>query len=190
MNEKINKADIAQLIKMVREDDEEAFELLLAKYRPLIESALDRFCGTELAKPHREDLRQEATLVFYNAILNYDLDNEDVEFGLYAKICVNNALISQIRRLSKKCAEQLFEDTDEKDASLTEEPSSKIIEIESFERLDSVIRKNLSELEYRVWYRYASGQTAREIGKALGKSEKSVSNAIYRIRKKLREVLA
>ena len=189
MIEKSAKAEISCLIKKVREDDGEAFELLLARYKPLIETAVDKFSSSDIAKPHKDDLRQEATLVFYNAILNYDLDNEDVEFGLYAKICVNNALISQIRKLGKKSAEQFLDSAEREDSAIAEEPSQKIIEIESFERLDAVIRANLSQLEYRVWYRYASGLTARDIGKALGKSEKSVSNAIYRIRKKLRQLL-
>ena len=113
-----------------------------------------------------------------------------MEFGLYAKICVTNALISQMRNLKKLSAERFADVIDESQASLEDEPASRIIEEESLQRIDSVIRDNLSSLEYRVWCLYAAGRTAREIGDIVGKSEKSVSNAVYRIRKKLRQLLS
>ena len=70
-----------------------------------------------------------------------------------------------------------------------EDPSLRVLEQESLKTLYSVIRDNLSELEYRVWKMYMSGLTARQIGDSIGKDERSVSNAIYRIRKKLRATL-
>lgn len=185
-----NKSHVVELIEKVRQDDEGAFEQMLHMYKPLLDAAVLRFSKDELSKPHEEDLRQEATVVFYNAILNYDIENDGVEFGLYAKICVTNALISQMRSLRKRSAEQLADVIDDSRVSLDDEPSSRIIEEESLQRIDSVIRDNLSPLEYRVWCLYAAGKTAREIGDIVGKGEKSVSNAVYRIRKKLRELLS
>ena len=102
MNENKNRAEVNELIGQVREGNQEAFARMLEMYRPLLDSAVARFCKDEL---FREDLYQEAVLVFYNAILNYDLENEGVEFGLYAKICVTNTLISQGRMLEKRRAE-------------------------------------------------------------------------------------
>ena len=185
-----NKSRVVELIGKVRQDDEEAFEQMLHMYKPLLDAAVFRFSKDELSKPHEEDLRQEATLVFYNAILNYDLENDGVDFGLYAKICVTNALISQMRNLRKRSAEQFADVIDESRAPLDDEPSRRIIEEESLERIDSVIRENLSSLEYRVWCLYAAGRSTRQIGEIVGKSEKSVSNAVYRIRKKLRQLLS
>ena len=183
------RSEIVDLIIKVRKGDQGAFELLLGKYAPLLDAAVIRFTGAEHTKAYAEDLRQEATLVFYNAILNYDIDNEGVEFGLYAKICVNNALISQLRTLDKAKTEQLKEEIIETETSAVDEPSKSIIEHESLERIDSIIKENLSSFEYCVWCLYASGRTAREIGEFVGKSEKSVSNAVYRIRRKLRALL-
>ena len=71
----------------------------------------------------------------------------------------------------------------------SEDPSVKILEQESLRSLYSVIRGNLSKFEYSIWQLYMSGRTARQIGNILGKDEKSVTNAIYRIRKKLRALL-
>lgn len=185
-----NKTKVVDLIGKVRQDDEGAFEQMLQMYKPLLDAAVSKFSKDELSRPHEEDLRQEATLVFYNAILNYDLENDGVEFGLYAKICVTNALISQMRNLKKRSAEQCVDTIDEGSAVSDDEPVSHIIEQESLQRIDGVIRENLSAFEYRVWCLYATGRTAREIGDVVGKSEKSVANAVYRIRKKLRQLLS
>ncbi len=189
MNGNKNRTEVNGLIERVREDDQGAFVRMLEIYKPLIDAAVSRFCKDEPAKWFKEDLRQEAVLVFYNAILNYDLENHGVEFGLYAKICVTNALISQLKSFEKLRAESPVPIIGEEGMSESEEPSARIIEQESLRRIDSVIRGNLSDYEYRVWCLYASGKTAREIGGIVGNSEKSVANAVYRIRKKLRTLL-
>ena len=178
------------LIALVREGDGRAFEVLLQRYNPLIEASVAKCLEDELYSLYREDLIQEATVVFYNAILTYDMDQHEVEFGLYAKICVSNALISQLRVLKKRNAERLSETSDDGlFANCSEDPSLRILEQESLKSLYSVIRGNLSEFEYRVWQLYISGRTAREIGKLTDKDERSINNAIYRIRKKLRAQL-
>ena len=183
------KTDISSLIKAVRVGDQAAFEQILLRYRPLIESVITRYSNDEISKLNEEDIRQEATLVFYNAILNYDLENDGVEFGLYAKICVKNAVISQLRHLSKIKAEQFSCEFEDSISEREDEPSGRVIERESLQRIDSLIRAALSDFEYRVWCLYASGKTAAEIAQFVGKSKKSIENAVFRIRKKLRHTL-
>ena len=185
-----DSAQISALINRVRMGDQNAFALLLESYNPLIESLITRFSNGDGAEMPREDLRQEATVGFYHAILAYDLDQSEVEFGLYAKICISNALISQFRRQKRRTPELLTESLNTAFlVHASDDPSMEILEEERVKTLYSVIRKNLSDLEYRIWQFYMSGYTARDIGKAVGKDEKSVSNAIYRIRKKLRALL-
>ena len=121
---------------------------------------------------HEDDLRQEATVVFYNSILTYDLEQHEVEFGLYAKICISNALISQVRRLQRRNAERLSEASDEGLFGWDrEDPSVRILEQESLKSLYSIIRGNLSEFEYEIWQLYTSGRTAKQIGEMVGKDE-------------------
>ncbi|MBO5270340.1 MAG: hypothetical protein J6B77_06115, partial [Clostridia bacterium] len=43
-----------------------------------------------------------------------------------------------------------------------------------------------SPFEFSIWQYYVGGSSAKEIAVALGKNEKAVSNAIGRIRKKLK----
>ena len=190
MSEQAQKIDTTVLISRVKNGDDAAFVALLDRYSPLIEAAVARYTTEDLSRSHAEDLRQEATVVFYNSILAYDIEQHEVDFGLYARICISNALVSQIRQLNKRRPERLSETPEESlFANDSEEPSVRILEQESLRELYSVIRGSLSEFEYRVWQMYMSGRSAKHIGAIVGKDEKAVSNAIYRIRKKLRALL-
>ena len=186
----VDKNEIICMIKKVRQGDQDCFSELVKIYDPLIESQVSKFYDAYDGGASREDLRQEAILKFYNAIHTYDIEQSEVEFGLYSKICISNALVSQLRLHKKHTAEQLTDST----ASMflvhdSEDPSDRVLEEERVKALYSVIRKNLSSFEYNIWCLYMSGRTAKEIGDAVNKDEKSVWNAVYRIRRKLRAFL-
>ncbi len=180
------RAQTLACIQAVREGSQESFSSLLEQYRPLLERAVARFASRQVAELNREDLWQEATLVFYHSILTYDTEQSEVEFGLYAKICINNGLVSRLRSLTVRDELPLSESL-EHPAS---DPTERILEEEGLEQLDGLIRTHLSEYEYRVWRLYVSGKRASDIGALIGRDEKSVANAIYRIRKKLRAALS
>ena len=189
-----DKQDLYALIRAVSGEDSEerqtAFEELLRRYEPLLVSQVAKFSESNASDFLREDLYQEATVAFYHSILAYDTDQTEVEFGLYAKICISNALVSQLRKWKHRPCEPLAESEHENFfIHESEDPSESILEQERVNALCLVIRNNLSAFEYRVWQYYMSGRTAGEIARLVGKEEKSISNAIYRIRKKLRAVL-
>ena len=187
MNSANRKNDIRSLIVAVREGDQDAFVALLEQYKPLLESSVAKFSSDEAFSLYFEDLRQEASLVFYNSILAYDLEQTEVEFGLFAKICIYNALVSVLRSHKKRSAEQLAQSPEKmQDEQDFEDPTSMMLEQERLKSLYAVIRKNLSDFEYTIWQLYMSGRSASEIASLLSTDKKSVSNAIYRIRRKLR----
>jgi len=185
------KIDLIAHILNVRKDNQESFAVLLKKYTPLIESLLSRYFDSETTKEQADDLRQEATLVFYNSILNFDVEQKEVEFGLYAKICITNALISQLRVQKRKKSVLFLDNCDVQflSGNVSEDPAERLVEEENLSRMYSVIKKNLSEFELDVWQLYMVGKTSVEIGKKFGRDAKSINNAIYRIRKKLRALL-
>jgi RNA polymerase sporulation-specific sigma factor len=55
--------------------------------------------------------------------------------------------------------------------------------------LKEQIEKKLSQYENEVWSYYVNGYSSREIATKLGSSEKSIDNAIFRIRRKLKTLL-
>ena len=189
MISKKSKEELNKLIISVRNGDQKAFVLLLQQYSPLIEASVNMFCSEGSSSNDKDDFRQEASVAFYNSVLTYDLEQSNVEFGLYAKICVCNALISQIR-IAKRIPSEIQELSEDLiSVEPNEDPSSKLLEEERLSFLFQIIRNTLSRYEYKVWKLYLSGCSTSEIAKELNTDSKSISNAIYRIRVKLRESL-
>ncbi len=185
-----NNNDIRALILSVRDGDQKAFNRLLEQYKPLIDSSVNRFSSDESFGLYREDLLQEASVVFYNSILAYDLEQNEVEFGLFAKVCIHNALVSQLRVLKKRAAETVT--TTAEDPLFvqdSDDPTTKVLEQERLKSVYAVIRKNLSDYEYTVWQLYIAGRSSAGIASLLKTDKRSIDNAIYRIRKKLRALL-
>ena len=170
----------------------EAHLALCAKYRPLLESSLAHFESYELTKQERADMREEAERVFLGAISSFDTEQEAVDFGLYAKICLRNGLISEWRHLSvrrRNSALSLEDALGEDEIADTDDPAAHMIRDENFRQLCRTVRGHLSDFENRVWWQYVTGVSVSDIARELGRDERSVHNAIYRIRRKLRERL-
>ena len=181
---------VKNLILQVRKENQEAFEEMLQLYDPLITSFVNRFWRNDVTEQDAEDLKQELTLVFYNSILSYDLGQNDVSFGLYAKICLNNALITQIRAMKKRKGTEMLslesEDWISDEHENQEDPAVALIKREEMRELNRRIDRALSDFENKVWRSYVAGCSSREIAQTLGKSEKSIDNAIFRVRQKLK----
>ncbi len=181
-------AETLALIDRVKQSDSVAFTLLSEKYSTVVASTaavtsakLSAMGKTSFAV---EDLRQEATLALFKAAQRYDTAMADrVTFGLYAKICIRNAMVSLLRREAALMRRQ--KNAEEKNTHVPDIGSG----IADRLALDGLLKRgraSLSEYEAKVLDEYISGKTAREIAKEVGQSPKSVSNAIYRIKVKLR----
>ena len=173
------------LINAARAGDESAFEALLEAYEPLIDSMSRSFANVEDDSESGEDLRQEACIALYRAVQSYDSTQVEVSFGLYAKMCVRNRLISYTRKLRRRESVLPLEER----IKTEEDVAQGVVAEEAYMELYRRIEEVLSPYESHVWWLYLSGQTTGAIAAKLGKDERSVQNAIYRIRKKLRAAL-
>ena len=75
---------------------------------------------------------------------------------------------------------------EEIDLASKNEPEADWIEKETFSNMKKRIFEILSEFELEVLRLYLNGFSYKIIGEKLGKTEKSVGNALSRVRKKLR----
>lgn len=183
---------VRELVLQAQAGSREAYLSLLSKYRPLLESSVARFGASEMTDQERADMREEAERVFLGAVSTYDTEQEGVDLGLYAKICLRNGLISEWRHLTAlrrvailPLGEGFSDDVTDPDP----DPARQMMEDERFGQLCRTVRGHLSAFENRVWWQYVTGVSVSDIAGELGKDERSVHNAIYRIRKKLREKL-
>ncbi len=178
---------VRALILQIRSSDADAqsgFDLLMERYLPLIEKTVERFSDVLVSDTDRDDLRQEALMSLYRAAMSFDLSQDKVSFGLYAQICMTNRMVSYVRAYEKRRDEQILP-IDEQICS-DETPISALEEEERVRCTYEVIRRVLSPFEYKVWCHYVGGSLVSEISALVRKDEKSVSNAISRIRRKLR----
>lgn len=187
----VNKTeDIYELIELVCNGDSGAFSLLVEKYKPMLKKILNSYASEEMSKEDREDLEQEELIAFYRAIINFDRNQDGVEFGLYAKICITNSMISLRRATAKKNNEALTGDDFINSITDPDGEVSAFFENRENERiLGEQIEKTLSPYENEVWSFYVNGYSSKEIAIKLCSNEKSINNAIFRIRKKLKILL-
>lgn len=195
------ESEIVELISRVKQNDESAFSELCDKYRTMTEAAVHRFMPSfkDGGEYGIDDLRQYAAVALYRAAETYDPDAEKkgkaVSFGLYAKICVNNALISVFRKyrsVRKKSVRKSSENENEINRSgklRLSDPLEKLISAESADDLRKKIGSVLSKYETEIFYEYLSGKTVSEMACRFGKDEKSVSNALYRVKTKIKCLL-
>ena len=187
-----------ELLNRVKNGDGLAFEELNEKYRTVVEAAsisalrsMERG-GLAIGSEALDDLKQESSLALYRAAMSYDIegDGKAVTFGLYAKICVRNALISELRRMgaAKRRADRAARRlAGERERSVRDNA----LGVESRIRLEAMLKESrqvLSDYEQNVLSEYINGRSVPEISEELKKSQKSVNNALYRIRTKLRNL--
>jgi len=169
----------------------DAFASVLSEYEPLIESQISGLYGNVFSESDNDDLRQEATIALYSAACSYDTDQDKITFGLYAKICLRNALITQLRKLQKQKKSLSLEEEDETLFAIFDSganPSEELVDRETVESMNKKIKGALSPFEVKVWQMYLTGNSTKNISTVLGKSEKSIENAIFRLRRKLRDL--
>lgn len=181
--------ELRALLLQARDGSAEALRLLRLKYRPLLDSSVSRFFTERMTLQEKEDLREEAEQIFITAVSTFDMEQDAVDFGLYAKICLRNGLVTELRNQTARHRLGIVP-LEVRELSHEEDPATTVVEAERFQKLYQTIQKNLSNYENRVWWGFVSGVSVKQIAREVGKDERSVHNAIYRIRKKLRELLA
>lgn len=136
-----------------------------------------------------EDLTQEGLLALYKAIESYD-PSRGASFSAFANTCVSNRIKTVAAGFAKINDSRVTSDDDSGDIAVSDaSPENICLEKESSRSLNSEISSVLSPREIRVFGLYLDGLSYREIADKLDVTEKSVDNAMFRIRKKLRELV-
>ena len=175
--------DEAGLIARARVGDGEAFALLVESYKRLIYWHISHSASSV---PDAEDLFQEGLVGLFKAVRTYD--GVSSAFATYASSCISHSIISAVRRYHKMSGD--FVPLDETDLVSGHSPESEILDRESSSLLYERVFSILSDYERTVFELFLTDCSYAEIARSVGKSEKSIANAICRIRKKLRDLLS
>ncbi len=176
-----------ELLRAIQNGSSGAFVKLSELYEPLLHKEVARYAG-HLGEADLEDLRQGALISLYRAALAYQPDR-GVTFGLYAKICVVNGVADTLRYIEKRTADVSVEMLTEAEMPASDEnPLSATLDKLRSDELRSRIRFLLTELECRIFDLYLDGYSYAEIARRVGKTPKSVDNALRRVKGKLQRI--
>ena len=178
-----------KLIEMFKNGNELAFTALTDRYLKLIRSITSKYTISGLEP---DDLTQEGLVGLLCAVNTYRADR-GASFKTYAGLCINRRIISLLNRSignkNKPLNDYISLYDDDMPSSMLDNgvnPESLVISKENFSNLNKHISDCLSEKEKRVLKLYLAGESYEQISHILDIKQKSVDNALQRIRKKLK----
>lgn len=194
----IKEYDDSELLYLVNNGSEEAYNILYEKYKPAIEIQIRKYL-TYAKKVGLEynDLMQEGMIGLSEAIASYK-DTKDTKFFTFATLCVRNQIISALTSYGRKKYMLLNESrsldykTDDERSMLdflkdsSKDPEKMLMDMETFKEINAFATKDLSDFETQVFELKMAGLNYNEISMILNKSYKSISTAMSRIQKKLK----
>ena len=165
-----------------------AGDILAHRYRKLVRCCAHPYF---LAGGDSEDLLQECMFGLVKAMREFRPDRE-ASFQTFAEVCIRRRLYSVIRASLAGKHSPLNESVplnafllDAQPQYSQLDPEDLLIDREKAAALLNQVRSQLSELEVRVLDLYLDGCSCGEIAATVGKSYKSVDNAVQRIRRKI-----
>lgn len=193
------------LIALYREGENSAIEVLIQRYKKLVRNRIkvNFFVGAD-----KDDLIQEGMIGLFKAICDYN-PNREASFKSFATLCITRQISTAFKAVTRQKHMPLnrsislsipinkkSSDDEEEGITLMDiiknnvspTPEDEVISKENVEDINEYIDKALSPLEIEVLHLYMEGKNYREIAVSLGKSPKSIDNALQRIKKKLEEV--
>ena len=144
-----------------------------------------------------DDLIQEGMIGLFKAVRDFQPGRE-ATFATFARMCIDRQIYSAIQNSNRQKHLPLnsYVSLNQEDESSpiwelsVENPEEIIIDQETTRDLQQKISDYLSPMENKVLDLYLKGEGYVEIGRILGKSPKSIDNALQRIRAKIREVIS
>jgi RNA polymerase sporulation-specific sigma factor len=156
--------------------DEKAAEIICGRYLKYVTALCKKFLSP--LSPQFDDLLQEALIALFSAIHSFD-PAKGARFKTYAYSCIQNRLINTV-----KSDVPLTDDIETANAIDNVSPETLFIQKESDMKLRSTIDELLSNLESSVLSLRLDGYSYADIAKRLNITDKSVDNAMSRIRAK------
>jgi RNA polymerase sporulation-specific sigma factor len=185
------------LCKLAGDGDDVALNRIFRDYRDIIKSKANLYF---LVGGDKDDLVQEGMIGLFGAIMNFKEDRE-TSFRTFAELCIGRQMMTAVKTadrlkhspLNSSVSIYNTADGDEDDASIEETfidrsastPEEELLIKDQLERIEKESVKIFSKLELSVWNEYKIGRTYTEIAHSLGKTPKTIDNALQRMKKKV-----
>ena len=179
-----------QLCAMAQQGNRTAEEALAVRYFSVVKACSRPYF---LAGGDCEDLIQEGMLGLLKAVRAY-APERNVPFEAFARMCITRRVYSAVSAASAAKHEPLNHsesiaktplfDENSKAVHAVSDPVNVVIDMEEYRERQQRLQASLSAFESRVLALYLDGCSYEEMAAEVGKSVKSVDNAIQRIRRK------
>ena len=186
--EKYDKVTDEQLIRDFRNGDREIMDHLMMKYKAMVRKkarAMYLFGG------ENEDLIQEGMIGLIKAVRDYDPD-QGASFASFAELCVSrqiNSYVSLYDDSGQEGEERRTPLIDTIEPVRDNDPEVLYLGKKFTEVFIEQLKDTLSPLENHVLYLHLMGTDYKTIAELLGKSPKSIDNALQRIKAKAEKML-
>ena len=198
-----NKIPDEQLICRLRNGEDEIMDYLMIKYKSMVRR---KARAMYLIGGDNDDLIQEGMIGLIKAVRDFD-ETQKTSFSSFAELCVSRQMYSAIEASNRKkhlplnSYVSLYEDSEQEgegrslplidtiESSKENDPEVLYFGKEYTEAFAEQLKELLSPLENHVLYLHLMGTDYRTIAELLGKSPKSVDNALQRIKTKAQKIL-
>lgn len=185
-----------QLIEKLRAGDTRLMDYILDKYKPLVRKKAN---AVFLIGGDTDDLIQEGMIGLFKAVRDYD-ETKEASFFSFAELCITRQLYKAVEASNRKKHAPLntyvsfYSETGEEGHSLAEtlttggmgDPEQIVIDQENLKIFWERLKERLSKMEREVLDNYLSGLNYQQIAEKMGKSPKTIDNALQRIKAKIR----
>lgn len=192
-----------QLLCDYKNGNQEIMDYLMVKYKSMVRK---KARAMYLLGGENEDLIQEGMIGLIKAVRDFDV-TQKTSFSSFAELCVSRQMYSAIEASNRKkhlplnSYVSLYEDSEQVgegrslplidtiESSKENDPEVLYFGKEYTEAFAEQLKELLSPLENHVLYLHLMGTDYRTIAELLGKSPKSVDNALQRIKTKTQKIL-
>ena len=186
------------LAGLAQAGDREAEDILIRRYVEMIRGKAHLYF---IVGADSEDVIQEGMIGLFKAIHDYS-GNREATFKTFAELCINRQILTAVKTASRRKHQPLNDSVslstpvDETGGGTLEEslggdmasnPEAVFMENTLSLLLTDENSTLFSSMERRVLKEYLAGKKYPEIAQSLGKSYKTIDNAMQRIRKKINE---
>ncbi|MGN1183658.1 MAG: RNA polymerase sporulation sigma factor SigH [Oliverpabstia sp.] len=180
-----------ELIEKLRQGEPEVMDYLIDKYKSMVRQ---KARVLYLVGGEQDDLIQEGMIGLFKAVRDYHA-GKDASFHTFAQLCVDRQMYHAIQSSNRQKHQPLNsyvsmsseEWENEVRTMLQQSPENIVIAQENAAHLESKIRNQLSKFENQVLDMYLDGDNYLTIADKMGKTPKSIDNALQRIRMKVKE---
>lgn len=185
-----------EVLYMIKDSDDDALELMLTKYKPLIDKKVYKWSAIfSKLGINQDDIRQELYYAFFKALKTYKEDNNTL-FYTYVNILldghIKNILTSENKKniVDYSLSKDISEDSQIIDFISDNYYSPEFIfDMDYLNNLFSIFSYDLKLEQSIIFEMYLSGYKVKQIAAVVDKKNNSVSVEINRILKKLKKNL-